>query len=279
MPSPLHPTAPNGFEPAFVASVLDDALAHGSRVYGISGLQGSGKSTLAAQVAALARSRGLRTEVLSIDDVYLAKSARLKLARDTHPLLATRGPPGTHDVAMACGLIDALRRGGTCRLPRFDKIADDRMPASQWPTARDTRLLILEGWFLKAPPQSEPELMAPINTLERDEDGEGIWRRYCNTALGRDYPTLWQRVDRLLCLEGPGFDIVPEWRWQQERELQAATPTRTAMTRAQVERFVQHFERVSRQAWRTLPGIADWTVPLDADRRPATNKGVTAPGT
>src|SRR5688500_8742447 len=160
MSPPLHPAPSTGFAPAFVAAVLDDALAHGSRVYGIGGLQGSGKSTLAAQMAALARSRGLRVEVLSIDDVYLTRSARQTLARDVHPLLATRGPPGTHDVAMACGLIDALRRGGTCRLPRFDKIADDRMPASQWPTARGTQLLILEGWFLKTPPQSDAELVA-----------------------------------------------------------------------------------------------------------------------
>ncbi len=269
MSTRLHPTPPAGFAPAFVASVLDDAVAHGSRVYGIGGLQGSGKSTLAAQVVDLARTRDLRAEVLSIDDVYLTRSARQQLARDVHPLLATRGPPGTHDVAMACGLIDALRRGGTCRLPRFDKIADDRLPASRWPTARDTQLLIVEGWFLKTPPQTEAQLVAPINTLERDEDAQGAWRRYCNTALARDYPALWQRIDRLLYLHGPGFDIVPEWRWQQEIALQASDPARTAMARPQVERFVQHFERVSRQAWRALPAIADWPVALDSQRHPA----------
>lgn len=263
-----HPPAATGFPADFVASVLGDALAHDCRVYGITGLQGSGKSTLATQVAALARSRGLRAEVLSIDDVYLTRSERLQLARDVHPLLATRGPPGTHDVTMACALIDALRQGAACQLPRFDKIADDRLPPSQWPKARDTDLVLMEGWFLQAPPQTETELVAPINALERDEDSDGTWRRHCNIALGRDYPALWQRIDRLLCLHGPGFDIVPEWRWQQERALQAASPARAAMTRAQVERFVQHFERVSRQAWRTLPTIADWTVALDADRRP-----------
>jgi D-glycerate 3-kinase len=270
MSTPPHSGPPAGFAPAFVASVLDDALAHESRVYGIAGLQGSGKSTLAAQVSALARSHGLHAEVLSIDDVYLTRSARLQRARDVHPLLATRGPPGTHDVPMASGVIDALRRGGTCRLPRFDKIADDRMPAARWPTARDTRLLILEGWFLKTPPQTDAELVEPINALERDEDIKGTWRRYCNTALGRDYPALWRRIDRLLYLHGPGFDLVPEWRWQQELTMQAADPGRTGMDRLQVERFVQHFERVSRQAWRTLPGIADWTVPLDAQRHPVT---------
>ena len=40
------------------------------------------------------------------------------------------------------------------------------------------------------------------------------------------------------------------------------------MTHAQVLRFVQFFERVSRQAMRTLPAIAQRTIRLDAQRRP-----------
>jgi D-glycerate 3-kinase len=39
------------------------------------------------------------------------------------------------------------------------------------------------------------------------------------------------------------------------------------MNRAQVERFVQFYERVSRQALRCLPGIADRSIALDAQRR------------
>jgi D-glycerate 3-kinase len=39
------------------------------------------------------------------------------------------------------------------------------------------------------------------------------------------------------------------------------------MSRSEVERFVQFFERVSRQALATLPGIADETIALDAGRR------------
>src|SRR5688500_15694753 len=94
----LHPSASPGFDAALVARVLDDALAHRSRIHAIAGLQGSGKSTLAAQVAALACERGLRVAVLSVDDFYLGRRERLALARRVHPLLATRGPPGTHDV-------------------------------------------------------------------------------------------------------------------------------------------------------------------------------------
>jgi len=268
MSAPLHPPAPAGFPPAFAAAALADALDHGSRVYAIAGLQGSGKSTLAAQVAALAAAQGLRVAVASIDDFYLTRDQRLRLAREIHPLLATRGPPGTHDPALARETLRTLRRGAPCALPRFDKLADDRAPRSQWPTAFGADLVLFEGWFLRTPPQSEAELGEPINALERDEDADGLWRRHCNDALGRDYPAIWEAIDRLLWLRGPGFDAVPEWRWQQEQSLQRSDPARTAMTRPQVERFVQHFERVSRQAWRTLPGIADWTVELDAQRRP-----------
>ena len=269
MAAPPHPSAPTGFAPAFVAAVLADAVDRGSRLYAIAGLQGSGKSTLAAQVAALAAERGRRIAVVSIDDFYLGRAARSRLANDVHPLLATRGPPGTHDVVLAAETLRALRAGEACALPTFDKIADDIAPAAAWRQAQSYDFAIVEGWFLKTPPQTEAELAAPINALERDEDADGVWRRYCNDALGRDYPAIWERIDRLLWLHGPGFDAVPEWRWQQEQTLQRSSPGRVAMTRPQVERFVRHFERVSRQAWRRLPRIADWTVPLDAERRPA----------
>ena len=235
--------------------------------YAIAGLQGSGKSTLSAQMAALAAMRGLRTAVLSIDDFYLGRRERQRLGREVHPLLATRGAPGSHDVALAIGTIDALRAGQTSRLPRFDKIADRRLPPSKWPAAR-ADLVLFEGWFQKVPAQRDEDLIEPINALERDEDPDGTWRRWCNEALRRDYPPLWERIDRMLFLEGPGFEIVPEWRWQQEVTLQVANPDRQAMTRPQVQRFVQFFERVSRQALRTLPAIADLHVRLDATRRP-----------
>jgi D-glycerate 3-kinase len=301
MAARTHPSSPQGYKDDFVAAVLDDALAirtPSPAVYAIVGLQGTGKSTLAAQMAALAKSRGLSVVVLSIDDFYLGRRERLRLGRDVHPLLATRGPPGTHDVALACETIDALqgirKRGQSAvlpasirrkadlverkihpghfslvRLPRFDKIADRRLPPSHWPRVRrKPDLILLEGWFLKVPAESESSLIEPLNALERDEDRDGIWRGFVNRALANDYTTLWRRIARMLFLQGPGFEIVPEWRWQQETTLQAAQPHRRAMDRATVDRFVLFFERVSRQALRTLPNIADRTIRLDAKRRP-----------
>ncbi|SKC76236.1 D-glycerate 3-kinase [Pseudoxanthomonas indica] len=264
----MHPTSP-GFQAELVAAALRAALAVDARVpvFALSGLQGTGKSTLAAQMAALARSQGLHAVVLSLDDLYLPRWARQQLAAEVHPLLATRGPPGTHDVALGCALLDALRMGQSVLLPRFDKLADDRVPTGQL-HAVDTPvdLVIVEGWCLGAPAEDDAALAAPINALECDEDAHGVWRAYCNRALARDYPALWQRFDQLWFLQPPGFEVVVDWRWQQEQALAAAQGRPASMDRAGIVRFVQHFERVSRQALRTLPAMADHVVALDAAR-------------
>ena len=257
-----------GYPAPFVEAVLDRAmvLPGPCRVFGITGLQGTGKSTLSAQVALLAETRGLRAVVLSIDDLYLDQPERQRLARDVHPLLATRGAPGSHDVGLGLATFDALRTG-RARLPAFDKIRDRRLPGSAWTGVEGVPDLVLfEGWFHKVPPQTPEALVAPLNALEREGDPDGCWRRWCNDALA-GYAPLWAELGALLFLQGPGFEQVPLWRWQQEVTLAAANPGRRTMTQAEVERFVLFFERVSRHAWATLPRIADWTVRLDDGRR------------
>lgn len=271
MPTASHPSPPPGFSSELVAEALAAAMAAGTRpaVFAIAGLQGSGKSTLAAQMAAAAQAQDLRAAVVSLDDFYLTRAQRRTLARGVHPLLAMRGPPGTHDTALACRTLDALREARPVALPRFDKLGDDRLPEAQWPHVdRRADLVIFEGWCLKTPPESTDALNQPINALERDEDPDGRWRRWCNQALGSDYPALWRRLDTLWFLHGPGFEVVPAWRWQQEQALQRADASKPAMSRPQLDRFVQLFERVSRQALRTLPAIADRTIRLDPQRRP-----------
>ena len=96
------------------------------------------------------------------------------------------------------------------------------------------------------------------------------WRRYCNEALRRDYPVLWSRIDTLWFLQPPGFDIVRTWRWEQEQAMAARDPSRTRMDRAQLDRFIQHYERTSRHLLATLPALAERVVALDEQRRPIT---------
>jgi len=260
------------FDEDFVARILDDALAceppgKGPLVYGISGLQGCGKSTLARQMAELASVSDISVAVLSIDDFYLGHDQRITLAHDIHPLLATRGPPGTHDITLACSTLDGLSDGRPTALPRFDKRIDDLLPATSWPTPNHVDLVILEGWFLCVPAQGVDELVVPINELERNDDTDGRWRRHCNDALRDRYPALWQRIDRLLLLQAPRLEIVPEWRWQQEQALHADNPADKVMVADGFRRFMQHYERVSRHALATLPTLADRTTWLDDDRQ------------
>ncbi len=266
-----HPLPSPAFPATLVEAVLEDALAAPGKpaVYAISGMQGSGKSTLAAQLVAAGAARGLLVVALSIDDFYLGRRERQVLARRVHPLLATRGPPGSHDLVLAGAVLDRLRglRPGDCvGLPRFDKLRDRRLPPSKWrQLCRRPDLIVFEGWFLGVAAQSAAALRKPLNRLERDQDPDGTWRRYCNDALVH-YAPLWQRFDRLLWLRAPGFELVPGWRWQQQAALQSARPAAPTMSRAQVDRFVLLFERITRHAQATLPRLADRVVELDAER-------------
>lgn len=267
-----HSLPPRPGDTTLAETALADALAHRpadgrTAVLAISGLQGSGKSTLAQAVVASAQVRGYVAATLSLDDLYLTAAQRRVLAREVHPLLRTRGPPGTHDLALAAQVFDGIAAGRPLRLPRFDKLADDRLPERAWPAiAAPLDLLVLEGWCVGVPAEPEDVLATPLNALERDEDAQAIWRRYCNHALADGYPALWARADRLWALQAPSFEIVTTWRMEQEQGLMAASPGRTGMDAAALARFLQHYERVSRQALRTLPACADHVLWLDDTR-------------
>ena len=187
---------------------------------GLSGPQGSGKSTLTALVAQLLRSRGLRTANLSLDDLYLTPAERARLGQTVHPLLRTRGAPGTHDIALGLGVLGDLSRAGPALIPRFDKAADDRAPVADWERFDGPAdVILLEGWCLGARPQPDAALVAPVNALERDEDPAGVWRRYANTALAGSYRALFDRIDLLIVMTAPDFPTVRLWRGQQEQRL------------------------------------------------------------
>ncbi|MBB5207628.1 kinase [Chiayiivirga flava] len=258
---------------ASLAAFAVDAMADRTfpLLLGLSGLQGSGKSTLAAQLVTHCGASGIDAIALSLDDVYLTRAERLDLARDVHPLLATRGVPGTHDLALLHATLDALADAAPdtpAAVPRFDKGTDDRTPPATWPRiVAPPQLIVLEGWCIGVPPQPDATLYTPINTLERDEDPDGRWRRHINTALARDYAQLWQRLDRLLVLQAPSFDVVADWRDEQEQNLRNIGAPH-AMSPLDVARFVAHYERISRQALATLPALADRVIALDRDRRP-----------
>lgn len=235
-------------------------------VFGIAGAQGSGKSTLATQLAARLTADGVAARAISLDDVYLTRARRRTLAAAIHPLMGTRGPPGSHDLPLLHHVLDRIRRRQPLALPRFDKLADDRLPPQHWEAAPALDCLIIEGWCLGAPAQPGAFLANPINMLEAQEDEDARWRTGINRALAGPYAQLWNRLDSLAFLAAPGWDIVPQWRQQQEASL-AARQRRRGMDSAAIARFCAHYERLTRWMLATLPARAALTIQLDDQRR------------
>lgn len=256
-----------------VESALERWRGEGPFVLGMCGAQGSGKSTLAGAMARRLDQRGLRSAVLSLDDLYLPHEARARLARETHPLFATRGVPGTHDVEAGSRILDAARAGRDFVLPRFDKATDDPAPREDWLTVSGpVDVLIFEGWCVGARPQAETDLIRPVNALEADRDADGLWRRRVNAALAGPYAELFARIDRLVLLAAPGFEVVARWRTEQERALRLRVTEQGGdldrlMSDAQVASFIQHYERLTRWILRDMPLHADMTLNLDEQRR------------
>ena len=238
-------------------------------VVGICGSQGSGKSTGAALLQILLDEARLRTAVLSIDDLYLPKDARKKLAEDVDPLLVTRGPPGTHDVALGERLLDSLPGPQVTAIPRFDKARDTRADPDKWDHFQGPADIILfEGWCVGAKPQPPEALAKPVNELERIFDPDGRWRGYVNHALAGPYQQLFGRLSFLVLLKAPSFEVVARWRKEQEAKLRARVgDVAGVMTDAQIDRFVQYYERLTRFILAEMPSRADAVIALEANRR------------
>lgn len=253
-----------------VEQALDGWRGGGPFVLGVCGAQGSGKSTLAQGLVQRLEARGLRAAALSLDDLYLSRGERAGLARVVHPLFATRGVPGTHDAALGVRLLDAVRAGEDVILPRFDKATDDPAPIEAWTAAQGPLdVLVFEGWCVGARAQRDAALAAPLNALETERDREGTWRRFVNLALATDYADLFERIDRLVLLAAPGFEVVRAWRIQQEHDLRRRVGEGLGtMSDDEIGVFIQHYERLTRHILSDMPAYADLTLRLDEKRRP-----------
>jgi D-glycerate 3-kinase len=232
---------------------------------GLAGGQGAGKSTLGRLIESACERVGLHACVLGLDDFYLPRAVRFALAESVHPLLETRGPPGTHDMRLCWESMERLVRVADSgapthvELPIFDKGLDDRT-GSRWRTG-PFDLVVLEGWCVGAEPVDPATLVGPINALEAERDGDGRWRRFVNDQLGDRYARTWERLDYLVYLRVPDLRAVRRWRLQQEE----ARPPSQRLDAAAVDLFVQYYERITLAMMETLPRRADLTVDLAED--------------
>jgi D-glycerate 3-kinase len=251
-------------------------------VIGINGAQGAGKSTLFNLLEViLEEGFGLRVIGFSIDDLYKTRAERERLAQEVHPLMETRGVPGTHDVELGIELLDSLINAGSdtlTKIPVFDKSIDDRCPPTVWQEwVGPVDVIVFEGWCVGALPQSSEALSTPVNSLEAEEDPSGVWRRYVNQQLNGPYQSLFSRLDLLLMLKVPSMQAVYEWRALQEQKLvervkyiydtQQPTAHLRIMNPDEIKRFIAHYERLTRAMLEELPGRADVCLYLNENHK------------
>jgi len=262
-----------------IASLVNSAQ-NSSVFVGINGCQGSGKSTLADYLATeLTLNHQLKTVFFSLDDFYLDQIQRDQLANNIHLLLKTRGVPGTHNIELLNTVINGLKkceRG--IRIPVFDKLSDNPKAKKYWQLVYEDLnegfneaidVVIIEGWCWGTPAQKEEDLIVPVNELERSKDPQRIWRSYVNQQLKQFYQPLFKQMDISIMLKVPSFDCVSRWRLEQEQkriENQQLKANQSIMNKAEIENFVQYFQRLTQHSLLVQPSLTDYVFELDQFR-------------
>ena len=94
----------------------------------LSGSQGVGKTTM-LQIIEKVFQKYFDKKILSLslDDFYLDKKERIKLSHSKHPLLITRGVPGTHNIDYLKKIINKFCKAQyPIKIPKFIKLNDSR---------------------------------------------------------------------------------------------------------------------------------------------------------
>ena len=233
----------------------------------IAGSQGAGKSTL-AKIFKLVLENAYKKKVmlLSIDDYYLSKNKRNKLSKNIHPLLITRGVPGTHDiVALKNDIINFQKKKFPIITPKFNKLKDDI--SSKKNIIKNAEILLLEGWCCGSPSINKKYLFQNINRLETIFDKNKKWRQYYNSQLKKDYKKVFSLFDQQIYIQPPSFSYILKWRYHQEKNNALKSQNKDFMNKKDLQKFIQHYEKLTKWMMKTMPAKADILIKIDSNQK------------
>ena len=243
-------------------------------IVGLSGGQGTGKTTISSIMSIILKKYfKLNIFKISIDDFYKTRKERFLLSKKIHNLLKTRGVPGTHDTSIILDFLNKVKHKNfkPLKLPKFNKAADDRFKKELWYSInKRPDVIIFEGWCIGARPQKNYQLKKHINSVEKLNDQNLIWRKYVNYQLKKNYRKLFNQLNCLLYLKAKNFNLLQKWRLKQERKLLTFSreyKNLKIMNKKEVIHFMKTYERITQNMFKDAPKYASIILNLNSNHQ------------
>jgi len=232
-------------------------------IVGLAGGQGTGKTTTSSLLQIiLTKYFEMKVFKISIDDFYKTRKERIILSKKVHPMLSTRGVPGTHDIKMMLNFFKKVKskKFKTFKLPTFNKAIDDRFNKKYWYDLKEKPdVIIFEGWCVGAKSEGNNSLRKTINSMEKTKDQKQIWRKYVNQQLKSKYKNLYSQLNCLIFLKAKNFSILQKWRLKQERKLKIKSKNKLKtkiMNKEDVLNFMQTYQRITQNMFKNTSKYA-----------------------
>ncbi len=241
---------------------------------GLAGGQGTGKTTISSIIKIiLEKNFKLKVFKISIDDFYKTRKERITLSKKVHPMLLTRGVPGTHDINMMLDFFkkSKAKKFKNMKLPNFNKAIDDRFPKNKWNKInKRPDVIIFEGWCVGARAETNKTLTKSINSMEKANDHKLVWRKYVNQQLKTKYKKLYSQLNCMIYLKAKNFSLLQKWRLKQEHKLWLKTKKKGGhkiMSKGDVINFMQTYQRITQNMFKSTPKYASIILNLNSNHQ------------
>jgi len=215
----------------------------------------------------------LKVFKISIDDFYKTRKERIALSKKVHPMLLTRGVPGTHDINIMLDFFkkSKAKKFKNMKLPNFNKAIDDRFPKKKWNTInKRPDVIIFEGWCVGARAETNKTLKKSINSMEKANDDKLVWRKYVNQQLKTKYKKLYSQLNCMIYLKAKNFSLLQKWRLKQEHKLWLKTKKKGGhkiMSKGDVINFMQTYQRITQNMFKHMPKYASIILNLNSNHQ------------
>ena len=241
---------------------------------GLAGGQGTGKTTISSILKIiLTKYFKLKVFKVSVDDFYKTRKDRILLSKKIHPMLLTRGVPGTHDINEMLNFFKKIKskKFKNLKVPSFNKALDDRSSKKNWQSIKERPdVIIFEGWCVGAKPVSTNSLKKSINSIEKTKDPRLVWRKYVNQQLKSKYKKLYSQLNCLIYLKAKNFSLLKNWRLKQENKLRLKNKNKNKnkiMNKEDIFNFMKTYQRITENMFKTMPKFASIVMHLNSNHQ------------